>query len=186
MSKTFHTLQSYAIMRAMLTHTTMLLALCATTLVAEDGAGTAGWPELAAIDRRIDEVQAALSACDAQLAEQDRLLATASTAAMSARLAATVTRAGQPADPRLTSTPYPALLHDRLGFDPLDPLQPWQQEWQALLDRDLAAAEPCERLRVSLHRLQHLRDRLQAALRAGAGDAPNPEQPAAPGFRIQR
>ncbi len=130
--------------------------------VAPAAEGAAGWPELAGLDQRLHELVALVDAAERRQATADAQLGSWCCAQVSQHIA----DASAPS-PGITHCPYPDLLRERLGFDSRGPIPAWQAQWRLLLETSCASATDLERLRIALHRLQHLRARLARQLQGG-------------------
>ncbi len=141
-----------------------LLATIPAVRAGEDGAA-AGNAELRALDSRIAEVRALLAADEAAMAASRSEALTLFADRAEAFVAEYQPYRGTlPADVQQFPAWYAAALKERAGFDPGAPLNPWQRQWTAVRRTEHAIYERYEGLRVSLRRLERLRDRLRRQL----------------------
>ena len=157
-------------------HARVLIAALIGTLLsalpiigsAEDGAGAgnaAGNAELRALDARIAEIRVLLASDEtAMAAKQDEALTLFADRAETFVAEYQPYRGTLPANVQEFPSWYLAALKERAGFDPSAPLNPWQRQWTAVRRAEHAIHDRYEGLRVSLRRLERLRDRLRRQL----------------------
>ncbi len=142
----------------------LIAALIAVAVAASDGPA-AGHAELRALEDRIAEVRGLLAADEAamQVHRQEALTMFADNAE---RFVADYQAYRGPLPANVQEFPqwYLTTLKQRGGFDPSAPLNPWQRQWKAVRQAEHAIYERYAALRISLRRLERLRDRLRRQL----------------------
>src|SRR4051812_23184888 len=136
--------------------------LLAAIVAADEAAVPAGRAELAGVEARIAEMRGLLAADEAAMEQRRREALT-----LFADDAERSIRAYQPYRGELPQTveEFPAwylrTMKERTGYDPLEPDDAWQHRWRDTRRAEHAIYQRYEALRISLQRLERLRDRLR-------------------------